>query len=94
VERQIDQLEGVKESCVVGIKVGDQKNDIPIAFITKSSTETHITEDFVLKNVNLVVDYAIRRVYFLEALPKSMPFRKVLKHKLRELALEKFMFEK
>ncbi len=93
MERQIDQLEGVKESCVVGIKVGDQKNDIPIAFIAKGSTETYITEDFVLQNVNKVADHAIRRVYFLEVLPKSVPSGKVLKHKLRELALEKFMSE-
>jgi tetrahydromethanopterin S-methyltransferase subunit H len=41
---------------VVGIKVGGQQSDLPIAFIGKSSTETHITEDFakyVFQNVNL-----------------------------------------
>ncbi len=81
----MDQIDGVKESCLIGIKMKDEEDDTPIVFIVKDSSS--VDDEKILETLSSLTDLKIGKVYFLDALPKS-PAGKVLKWKLQQSVLK------
>jgi acyl-coenzyme A synthetase/AMP-(fatty) acid ligase len=80
----MDQIDGVKESCLIGIKMKDEE-DTPIAFIVKDSSS--VDDAKIIEKLSSFTDLKIGKVHFLDALPKS-PAGKVLKWKLQQSVLK------
>ncbi|CAG9811411.1 unnamed protein product [Chironomus riparius] len=90
LEEVINEIDGVMQSCVVGVFDNEEFYDIIYAFVIKDKANIELTEEFVMNFVNSRVTEAKRitgGIYFVEAFPMT-PSGKVLNRKLKELAME------
>jgi 4-coumarate--CoA ligase len=74
LEKIINTVEGVIDSCVVGVFEENQGNDLIFAFVEKSSAATDLTEKAIEDLVNAKVIDAKRLrggVHFVESLPMT-----------------------
>lgn len=92
LESIINEIDGVLNSCVVGVLEEDTGNDLIHAFVIKDPSKTLLTENKITTYVNSKVIDAKRLrggVYFVESLPMT-PSGKVLKRNVREIAKKNY----
>lgn len=93
IEELIDSIQGVENSCVVGVLNENTGNDIICAFVKKIFSQTNsITEEKILEYVNSkVIDAKKLRggVHFVDSFPQT-PSGKIKKVDMKKIA-EKIM---
>lgn len=90
LEMIIDEVEGVKNSCVVGVFQESSVNDLVFAFVVKEENAKNLTAGDIENYVNKrVIDHKKLRggVHFVDALPLT-PSGKILRRKAKEMAIE------
>lgn len=90
LEMIIDSIEGVKNSCVVGVFNEKTVNDLVFAFVVKEADAKNLTASEIENYVNeKVIDHKKLRggVHFVDALPLTAS-GKILRRKAKEMAIE------
>jgi acyl-coenzyme A synthetase/AMP-(fatty) acid ligase len=90
LEEIINKIDGVVQSCVVGVFDENLFYDVIYAFVIKEESKVDLTEEFVLNYVNEKVNDAKQitgGVYFVVKFP-STPSGKVLIRELKKIAAE------
>lgn len=90
LEMIIDEIEGVKNSCVVGVTRETDSNDLVFAFVVKDTDAEDLREVDIENYVNeRVIDAKRLRggVHFVDAIPLT-PSGKVLRRKAKEMAIK------
>jgi len=88
LEEVINEIDGVIQSCVVGVFDDKVFYDIVYAFVIKDKSKVELTEEFVMNYVNERVIEAKRitgGVQFVDKFPMT-PSGKILNRKLKEIA--------
>ena len=90
LETIINEIDGVIQSCVVGVFDENLFYDVIYAFVIKDVEDVNLTEEFVMNYVNGKVIDAKRitgGVYFVEKFPLT-PSGKVLNRELKKIAAD------
>jgi 4-coumarate--CoA ligase len=88
IESLINQIEGVYDSCVVGVLDKNKGNDMIYAFVQRYQSQCEVTAERIMKYVhNQVIDAKKLRggVHFIEKLPTT-PSGKVQRNEVKKLA--------
>jgi 4-coumarate--CoA ligase len=92
LEEIINGIDGVVNSCVVGIFEEDKGNDLIFAFVIKDLQKLELKQEDIVTYVNTKVIDAKRLrggVHFIESLPMT-PSGKILRRKVKEIAKEMY----
>lgn len=90
IEKVINEIDGVKMSCVVGVFDNELLYDIIYAFVINDKAKQELTEDYVAENVNGKLDDVKKitgKVRFVDLIPLT-PSGKVLYREMKKIAAE------
>jgi len=89
IEKVINEIDGVKMSCVVGVFDDELFDDIIYAFVIKDKAKEELTEDFVAEYVNgklIDVKKITGKVHFVDLIPLT-PSGKALYREMKKIAV-------
>ena len=95
LEALINKIDGVVNSCVVGVYEEEKGNDLIFAFVIKDTSNQHVTAEGILKYVHsrtTFVNQLSGGVYFLDSFPLT-PSGKVRKTEVKNIAKSLLNFD-
>ncbi|XP_070508337.1 uncharacterized protein [Chironomus tepperi] len=90
IEKVINEIEGIRMSCVVGVFDDKLFDDIVYAFVIKDKSKEELTEEFVVDYVNrklIEVKRITGGVQFVDSIPMT-PSGKPLYREVKKIAVE------
>ena len=90
IEKVINEIKGVRMSCVVGVFDDKLFDDIVYAFVIKDEAKEELTEEFVAEYVNkklIEVKRITGGVHFVDSIPLT-PSGKALYREMKKIAAE------
>ncbi|KAL7012683.1 hypothetical protein ACKWTF_014983 [Chironomus riparius] len=90
IEKVINEIDGVRMSCVVGVFDDKLFDDIVYAFVIKDKTKEELTEEFVVEYVNkklIAVKKITGGVHFVDSIPLT-PSGKALYREIKKIAVQ------